>query len=89
MTQRSISLNAIGTTPARPPRTTPTRRDPWWIPLGEAITSLFGSAAPPAGTSAADLPAEVLRDHDPALHRALAARVAGRDLDPGTRPLLY
>jgi len=65
-----------------------TGRQPWWIPFGEAISSLFGAAAP-APDAARNLPSEVLRDYDPALHRALTARVAGQNLDARPRPLLY
>lgn len=89
MTQRTIPADSFRATWARQPRTSTTRRDPWWIPLGEAIASLFARPAPSPDTPAQDLPSEVLRDYDPAAHRALAARVAGRDLDAGVRPLLY
>ena len=65
-----------------------TGREPWWIPFGEAIGSLFGAPAP-APDAVSNLPSEVLRDYDPALHRASTDRVARRNLDAGPRPLLY
>lgn len=63
------------------------RRDPWWIPLGEAIAALFSSPRPGSEAAAADLPPQVLRDHDPALHRALNGH--SPRLDVGARPMLY
>ena len=68
--------------------TSATRRDPWWISFGEAIGALFGSSAPGAG-SPGNLPSEVLRDYDPALHRALTGRATVRDLDARARRLSY
>ena len=64
-----------------------TGRDPWWIPLRDAIALLFGAPAPAPDTAAKNLPSEVLRDYDPALHRALNAPAGG--LDAGSRPMLY
>lgn len=66
-----------------------TRHDPWWIPLGEAISAVLAALPDRPGAGAADLPPEVLRDHDPALHRAMNDRIAARDLDVGSRALFY
>mgnify|MGYP000867277382 CR=1 FL=1 len=80
MTQHTLTRTDV--------RRAATGREPWWIPFGEPISSLFRVPAP-APDATRTLPSEVLRDYDPALHRALAARVAGRNLDAGPRPLLY
>ncbi len=65
------------------------RHDPWWIPFGEAVSTVWGALTGPREASAGELPPQVLRDYDPALHRALTDRVDDRALDPGSRALFY
>ena len=47
----------------------PSRREPRWVSLGEGVAAVFNTLFTATRTSS--LPPDVLRDHDPALHRAL------------------
>lgn len=65
------------------------RHDPWWIPLGETVSTLWDALAGSHEPRPTELPPPVLRDYDPALHRALNDRMDDRGLDPSTRALFY
>jgi hypothetical protein len=66
-----------------------TRHEPWWIPFGETVATVWGALSGPREARTSELPREVLRDYDPALHRALTDRVDDRGLDSRSRPLFY
>jgi hypothetical protein len=66
------------------------RATPLWIPLGEAVATVFGTLFGPPDTDPRSLPPEVLHDRDPALFGALQRAERTRlALDADRRPLLY
>ena len=85
MTQRVLPSTVLPRPASSPVR----HRGPWWLSLGEAVSTVADVLF---CTSATALPPEAFRDDDPHLHRALRNADFDRErerLAANRPPLLY
>jgi hypothetical protein len=88
MTQRTLpAIPLHGAPVARTTRTATPAPAPWWTSLTASVSSALHSLAGTSGPTVSGLPREVLREYDPALHRALTDLAIDPGMDVRARSL--